>query len=38
MPKPRSALWSVALIVEAALAQVDRTGNFSFPGSLLSLG
>ncbi|MEC5199655.1 hypothetical protein RCH21_001886 [Arthrobacter sp. PL16] len=38
MPRPRSALLSVELIVESALAQVDRTGNFSFPESLLSLG
>ncbi|MCU1633754.1 MAG: transcriptional regulator, TetR family [Micrococcaceae bacterium] len=38
MPRPRSALLSVELIVESALAQVDRTGNFSFPRIAAELG
>jgi AcrR family transcriptional regulator len=38
MPRPRSALLSVDLIVEAALKLVDQTGDFSFPRIARELG
>ena len=38
MPRPRSALLSVDLIVNAALKLVDETGDFSFPRIARELG
>lgn len=38
MPRPRSALLSVELIVDAALKLVDETGDFSFPRIARELG
>jgi AcrR family transcriptional regulator len=38
MPRPRSTLLSVELIVEAALKLVDETGDFSFPRIARELG
>lgn len=38
MPRPRSALLSIELIVEAALRLVDEFGDFSFPKIARELG
>jgi AcrR family transcriptional regulator len=38
LPRPRSALLSVELIVDAALKLVDETGDFSFPRIARELG
>lgn len=38
MPRPRSALLSIELIVEAALRLVDESGDFSFPKIARELG
>lgn len=38
MPRPRSALLSVELIIDAAMKLVDETGDFSFPRIARELG